>query len=295
MNQGAINKTMQRADLESAEAREIVGELNELVLQLGARALPISSWYGRFHLTGAPTSSEVLNRGYGYEPLAGAADDRHFPWFLYWEIVWVCLHSSFRKGQRLLDLGGSSSLFSYYLASKGLEVTTVDLQEDLVENANRVGAAMGWSLENVVMDMTKMSFTSPFDHITSICVYEHIPMFERVKINRSIAELLVPDGRFSITFDYRNPSRFAAINSPKDVSEQFVEASGLEPIGNQVFLDTGDRYLLHPFFHPRTQWNARWGEVRNGHFPAWEMLRTKSRNDYTFGALFQRKTERAAR
>ena len=32
------------------------------------------------------------------------------------------------------------------------------------------------------------------------------------------------DGKFSITFDYRNPSKFAQINSPQDVYKQFVQA-----------------------------------------------------------------------
>jgi len=67
-------------------------------------------------------------------------------------------------------LGGSSSLFSYYLASKKLEVTTVDLQKNLVENANQVAQQMGWKLNNFVMDMRNLDFDSQFDHITSICV-----------------------------------------------------------------------------------------------------------------------------
>ena len=45
----------------------------------------------------------------------------------------MTMNAEFSKGQKVLDLGGSSSLFSYYLASKGLDVTTVDLQENLVE------------------------------------------------------------------------------------------------------------------------------------------------------------------
>ena len=201
----------------------------------------------------------------------------------------MTINAEFCEGQRVLDLGGSSSLFSYYLASKGLDVTTVDLQKDLVENANIVAQQMGWKLANYTMNMRNMEFRSPFDHITSICVYEHIPMFERVEINRTISDLLVPKGRFSITFDYKNPSRFARINTPLDVYAQFVEPSGLRVRENQTFLDTGQCYLLHPFYHPKTSWKSKLKDVQSGQFGPLEILKTKRNNDYTFGALFQEK------
>ncbi len=144
---------MELSDLKSDKSKEIIVELGELIQKLRDKGLSISSWYGRFDLTGEDTSSEVINRGYNYKPIEGAIDDKNFPWFLYWEIVWVTMNAEFSKGQKVLDLGGSSSLFSYYLASKGLDVTTVDLQKDLVENANIVAQQMGWKLTNHTMNM----------------------------------------------------------------------------------------------------------------------------------------------
>jgi hypothetical protein len=289
MTEKIINKTMELSDLKSDGAREIIVELGDLIQKLRNKGLSISSWYGSFDLTGESTSFEVINRGYNYKPIEGAVNDRNFPWFLYWEIVWVTMNAEFSKGQKVLDLGGSSSLFSFYLASKGLDVTTVDLQKNLVENANMVAQQMGWALTNYVMDMNDLAFSSQFDHITSICVYEHIPLYKRVEINKTIANLLSPSGRFSITFDYKNPSRFARINTPLDVYAQFVAPSGLRLRGNQVFLDTAQSYLLHPFYHPQTSWKSKLWQVRSGHFRPWEILKSKNDNDYTFGALFQEK------
>ena len=225
-----INKTIELSHLESEGAKNIITELNDLITDLKAKQLKIGSWYGQFDHT---SQFEQINRGYNYAPLLGAADDKNYPWFLYWEIVWVTLNSEFKRGQKVLDFEGSSSLFSYYLASKGLEVTTVDLQEDLVENANHVAQQTDWKLENYVMDITQAHFDFQFDHITSICVYEHIPLYDRVQINKRIERLLGPGGRFSITFDYRNPSRCARISSPEDVYEQFVKPSGLTTRGNR--------------------------------------------------------------
>ncbi len=285
-----MNTTMHRSDLESDAARVVIAELDELVLALRERGLRISSWYGVFDLETAHDPYERLNRGYGYEPLPGAVDDTNFPWFLYWEIFWVVHHADFRAGQRVLDLGGSSSLFSYYLASKGLDVTTVDLQEELVDNADVVAERMGWDLTNYAMDMRELDFEERFDHITSICVYEHIPMYDRVEINTRVRDLLGPGGRFSITFDYRNPSRFASIDTPADVEAQFVRPSGLDVRGNREFVDTGESYLLNPFFHPDVPRAYRTECVRQGHFKPWERLRTKKANDYTFAALFLEKS-----
>jgi len=284
-----INKTMELSDLSSETAKRIISELNELVLSLRKKGLKISSWYGSFDLTGDKNSCEWINRGYKYEPLENAVDDRNFPWFLYWEIVWVVCNAEFSKGQKVLDLGGSSSLFSYYLASLGLEVTTVDLQESLVKNANHVAEQMGWKLKNFVLDMRKMNFDSQFEHITSICLYEHIPMYARVEINKSIGKFLPPGGKFSITFDYKNPSRFAKINTPSDVHEQFVKPSGLRIRGNSSFTDTGHFYLLHPFYYPEISWKYKVSQVRRGQFRPWELLISKRFNDYTFGALFLEK------
>lgn len=284
-----INKTMELSDLDSDKSIKIIEELNNLVKGLYNKGLKISSWQGRFDLSGQRNSPEVINRGINYRPIENSVDDKNFPWFLYWEIVWVTLNAEFKEGQKILDLGGSSSLFSYYLASKGLDVTTVDLQEQLVSNANLVSQHTGWNLKNYVMNMTELDFDSQFDHISSICVFEHIPMYDRVVINKSISKLLVPHGRFSITFDYNNPSRLACIDSPEEINKQFVIPSGLSVRGNQRFFDSGSSYLLHPFFYPKTPWRYKLSKIKDGDFNIWQIFRSNKVNDYTFGALFLEK------
>lgn len=280
-----INKTMDRQDLASATAIKIIDELNHLILSIKARDLRISSWYGRFNLQGSKDSSEWINRGINYSPLPSAADDNNFPWFLYWEIVWLLLNNDFKPGQSVLDLGGSSSLFSYFLAHKGLNVTTVELQSSLVENANFTAEKMNWPLKNIVMDMRELSFDEQFDHVTSVCVFEHIPMYDRVEINKEIKKILKPGGHFSITFDYRNPSKAAKISSPEEVERQFIISSGLSPRGNMPFFDNGKNYLLHPFYSDKVSEYKKIA-IDSGLFDASESNVVKTENDYTFGALF---------
>src|SRR4051794_36184356 len=112
---------MDRADLARPRARDICAELDTLVIDLRERGLAPSNWYGRVEYADL-AEFERANRGPGYEPLIEAADDHRFPWFLYWEIAWLVMHNRFEPGQRLLDLGGCASLFSCYLAAKGVEV-----------------------------------------------------------------------------------------------------------------------------------------------------------------------------
>lgn len=287
MNQkGIINKTMDIDNLKSDEALKIIDELNSLIEMLKRKKMKISSWYGNFNLNGNPNSVEWKNRGYDYKRIDGAVDDINFPWFLYWEIVWIVLNNEFKPNQEVLDIGGSSSLFSYYLASKGVKVTTVDIQKELVNNANLVAKKLGWDLTNYAMDMRKLDFNSKFDHITSICVYEHLPMYDRVEINKKIKDQLVKGGKFSITFDYRNPARFAKINSPEDVFKQFIKPSGLNIRGNKEFYDNEKNYLLHPFFYEKRLGKYK-VKISHGTKHLFSLrISTKDTNDYTFGALF---------
>lgn len=291
MPEETINKTMDRQDLYAPEARPIVAELNALIRTLRERGLAASSWYGMLNLPESPAPLEYANRGPGYEPLEGAEDDARFPWFLYWEIVWVVLHGGFCPGDRVLDIGGSSSLFSFYLAHKGCRVVTVDLQKDLVDNANRVAQEMGWSLENCVMDMRRLAFTEPFDHATAICVLEHLTARDRMDVMSRVGAWLRPGGCLSITFDYRNPARSMNIGSPDDVERQLVQPSGLKVRGNRDFAEGEKNYLLQPFyFHlPFRFWKYKLVSIARGDFSPWEFFRVKRENDYTFGALFLEK------
>jgi 2-polyprenyl-3-methyl-5-hydroxy-6-metoxy-1,4-benzoquinol methylase len=285
---GPINKTMDRDDLHTPAARAVVRELDGLVRDLSRRGLRASSWYGTLDLD--RFDWERANRGYGYTALDGAGDDCRFPWFLYWEIAWVVLHSEFQPGDRVLDLGGSSSLFSYYLAARGLEVTTVDIDRELVANADEVAACTGWRLTNRVMDLRRLDLDAEFEHVTSICVFEHIPVCDRIDVSSSISALLVEGGTFTMTFDYLNPSRLARISSPSAVHEQFIRPSGLAVRGNHEFHDNGKRYLLSAFYH-RDAWRAGWklDRLRRRQFRLRDLWRARRRRDYTFGALFLEK------
>lgn len=280
-----VNRTMSREELAHPCMAAIVASLNDTVRWCQARGLAISSWFGCLEPGGALPSYERQNRGLVYEPLEAAADDARFPWFLYWEIAWALSVLRPMTGCRLLDLGGASSLFSFHLGLRGIEVTTVDVNAELVDHANMVAAATGWPLTNICDDAERYVSSQYFDYVTAICVYEHLPVATRVNVSRALSTHLRPGGRFACTFDYQNPSMRAAITSPADVSAQIAEPSGLQIVGNRMLYDNRERYLLHPYFHPEATTALRAGAVAAGEFavdtPPWPV----ERGLYTFGSL----------
>jgi 2-polyprenyl-3-methyl-5-hydroxy-6-metoxy-1,4-benzoquinol methylase len=282
---------MDRADLETLEGMRTVDQLNELIETLARAGLTASTWFGELHPTKSQQLVEQLNRPPGYEPWSGAADDTRYPWFLYWEIAWVWRNAPLHPGDRVLDLGGASSLFSFFLASQGVDVTTVDVNRELVTNGNLVAASLGWSLENRELDIHQLARDEAlrrdsFDHVTSICVFEHLPASSRVRASADIAKVVRPGGTVSLTFDYRSPARLAQIDSPRDVHDQFAEPRALEPLGNPIFYDNGLRYLVHPAVHPDAPLSLRARFVAARHVRAEALLRPRSIQPYTFGALF---------
>jgi ubiquinone/menaquinone biosynthesis C-methylase UbiE len=296
-----INKSMDRDDLLTEAGRRFVSTLSALSETLHARHLPVTSWYGELEspeisgplagirriadrMFGRGRDEQIVgehNRGGdSYEPIPGIADDTRHPWFLYWEAYWVMTHGpAVDASQRVLDAGGTSSLFSSYLASLGPEVHAVDLNETLLEAGSTIAREMGWNLHSHCMNMADLSFEDAcFDHAYSICVFEHLHADLRRQALGEIARVLKPGGTLSITFDYRGPGVFLAgegfnsdpnnlIRTPADVQRHFLTAEGFEPVGNPVFEDNDESYLAWP---------------------------DEAENSYTFGSVFLRRTGGAA-
>lgn len=272
---------MDRDDLLSPEGEQFVAQLSQLVQELEDRHLPITSWYGalfnqgfelsfkgmrsfiwrRFGRTRRIGPTAEINRGAdSYEPVPGIMCDDLHPWFLYWEAFWVTVNGpNICQGARVLDAGGTASLFSFYLASQGLETHSVDLNKRLVAAGDRTARAMGWNLHSHCMDMTNLEFDRAyFDHAYSICVLEHLDADSRQRALREIGRVLKPGGILSLTFDYGAPGVNLVdsganyepdnlIRTPEDVQRNFFSCPLYEPLGNLPFVDNGKNYLSWPY------------------------------------------------
>jgi SAM-dependent methyltransferase len=271
---------MDRDDLLLPEGARFVARLDSLSEELEARRLPVTSWYGALSRPGFEFSVAGLwrfarrllgrTRGVGagarlnrggdaYDPVPGITNDERHPWFLYWEAYWVTSRGpELSSATRVLDAGGTASLFSCHLASRGPEVHSVDLNKRLVAAGDEISRAMNWNLHSCCMDMAELRFEdSYFDHAYSICVFEHLDADLRRRAALEIARVLKPGGILSLTFDYGGPGVNLVgtglnydtrnlIRTPDDVQRHFFSCDRFEPVGGARFLDNGKRYLVWP-------------------------------------------------
>jgi 2-polyprenyl-3-methyl-5-hydroxy-6-metoxy-1,4-benzoquinol methylase len=275
-----INKTMDRADLFDEVAQPTVAAINQLIRDVYSKKLAMTSWYGT--LEAPDTGVGLDNRGDSYEPLPGAVDDNRIPWYLYWEIEWVIRNGpKLKSGMRILDAGGTSSLFSSFLASLGVEVHSIDINPQLIANAKKLARKMRWNVHAYAMDIEKMEFDDMFfDYAYSICVFEHLDFYTKQKAMVEIHRCLKPQGQLCLTFDYMNPAPFVfgynqfdsrprnALNSPRRLKEVLCAGGLFELLGNQEFSDNGQRYLTPP-----------------------QGAGLENAADYTFGAMFLKKKD----
>jgi SAM-dependent methyltransferase len=143
------------------------------------------------------------------------------------------------------------------------------------------------------MDMRRLEYADEtFDHVFSVCVFEHLPVSGRIECNEQVRRVLRAGGTASYTFDYANPQSFGRLDTPEDVVRQFVEPSTLSPRGNGRFHDNGKRYLSCPQcfgFGRFTQAAARTHAMLTGTVTAHRVM--SGSTSYTMGALFLEKRE----
>ena len=150
---------------------------------------------------------------------------------------------------KVLDCGGASSPLVFYCARKGIDTTTVDLQESLVENTNYVSKKMGWKINALVQDMTELSFEDNyFDTIFCISVLEHMNNNLKSKAMREFKRVLKPGGKVGITFDFgksvndstsydydKHAQFHTSLKDINEIEEFLIKPSGLKIYGNTEF------------------------------------------------------------
>ena len=227
---GAINKSnaWMEEDLSSPEIKKIADEIEGLKDMLRSKGLRYTSASGTF-----------IQRL--YTPLS----ERN----KLWENSWVIRHSEVETRHRILDIGGASTAFVFYLASLGCPVKVIDNDWsccDIVYNTNYVAKKMGWDIKVFDRDIAKpIPFPDEsFDRVFSICTVEHLPSSVRRAMMREAARVLKPGGIMSITFDY-DKNRKTLISDKglrfgykQKLFEEIIGPSGLSIYGNDEFIDS---------------------------------------------------------
>ena len=284
-----INKTMDSNDLKTNDAKKVINELIELDKHFTENNCIISSWVGRCNPTKYEIKVSIANKGYNYKPIVDNYDfDMKYPNFLLWETYWIFKNLKPKKGDTLLDIGGACSLFSFYMASKGIKVVAIDINKEIVDNANLYAKKMGLDYTAICADGDEYlkNTCDKYDFITSICVIEHIEINKRKNMIRNIYKHLNKNGKVGFTFDYKNPEKFVGINNPQNIKEHFLDNTNLEMLENKNFYDNNINYLVSKFYYKPIIWHHKISDIRRHNFPITELFKTKKENDYTFGAIF---------
>jgi len=235
-----LNKTADPEDLKLAEVRKAAERLKKLSHWLWWRRIPYA--------------------------LNGALRTRwRIRWHKLWEYSRGLAFGDFDKAARVLDFGGGATLPIFLLAKEGRQVLSLDIDSSLTDHTNMLARKFGWPLNGSTFDITRNEVPGdwePFDRVISYCVIEHIPKeMQRASVKR-LADLLKPGGMFQMTFDFGKDAPVEGALRSVDEVKQLIDASGLEPVENREFQDTGGRYVLDKKY---------------------------PRNKFTFGSLFLKK------
>lgn len=224
-----INKTFSNIDIDlgGEDIKLVVSQLRELKNILTSKGLRFTSPAGTFKSKDYIPYTELKKM---------------------WENAWVLACLCPKAQETVLDLGGASTILSFYLASKGCRTYCIDNDyscQGIVYNAKYVAKKMNWPMQLYNRDLAlRLPFKDGFfDKVFSVCVLEHLSSFVRQALMREINRVLKPGGLAGFTFDYDAGRNDLGLDKgirylyKEKFLNDVLSPSGLEVLGNQNFID----------------------------------------------------------
>lgn len=177
-----------------------------------------------------------------------------------WENAWCFLHSGLKPGETVLDIGGASTAFNFYLASLGCKVSIIDNDWNncgINYNTDYVGKKMGWDIKAYDLEGGKpLPFPdNHFDRVFSICVIEHLTSAARRGLMKELGRVIKPGGIAAFSTDYDHGREVLIFDKGlrfayrEKLEEDVIRPSGMTLCGNQRLIDAfPEQNFLGAFF-----------------------------------------------
>jgi len=186
------------------------------------------------------------------------------------EYPWVLNNLQIKEKDKILDIGCGNSPLSLFLASKGVEITAVDIREDVIEKyiniAQSIGlkkAMMKGTLTIKALDARKLPYPDEyFDKIYAISSLEHFREKGDIECIKEMSRVLKPAGYIGITVPfskrffekestyyvpyYEKRYDFAMLN------ERIIIPSALDVV--KIDYANEKIFKFHRFFYTKGKW-----------------------------------------
>ncbi|SIT72113.1 Methyltransferase domain-containing protein [Ectothiorhodosinus mongolicus] len=155
-------------------------------------------------------------------------------------------HALYRPGQKVLSVADGEGRNGVWLASRGLDVTSVDYSEHALAKAQSLAQLQGVTIETVLADVCQWQWPqAAYDHV--VAIYLHVPPEQRPRLHRGLIDALKPGGTLlleafgpeQLDYDSGGPDDLDMLYSGVMLREDFADAEIMELAELVVELDEG--------------------------------------------------------
>ncbi len=195
------------------EDRVFADELIERIMQEALPALrgtaldraPAQRFYDLTFSQSPTPWEELFHRRTELPPMLNLDVDDYgsFPWGRRFEYAWSLAQARYEPGLKTLDVGSLYTFVPKYLATRGLDVVSIDIDETFVEVQQRQAAELEHPYSVQLQDIRHTTFPdASFDQILLISMIEHIPNGGDIQALQECHRILKPGGLVIITTPY---------------------------------------------------------------------------------------------